>query len=192
MAPILIVCAVVAGFPATVGEQLAVVRPDGVVIAVLNGDAANVVITPEVDAELKRPGSDLLLTHNHPGSLGLSALDLGQLAKRGVRAIEAVGSDGSRYEASAGSRYNQYRFEERQYRMALDVVTASLRQASGAAVNPALFDDHLAHLVAIALSKAAIIRYNAVLSPARARFCERWRAVLGQATEMAAARLKRT
>jgi len=46
--------------------------------------------------------------------------------------------------------------------------------------------------VAIALSKAAIIRYHAVLSPARARFCEGWRAVLGQATEMAAARLKRT
>jgi len=106
MAPILIVCAVVTGFPSAVHEQLTVVRPDGAVIAVLNGDAASVVITPEVDAELKRPGSDLLLTHNHPGSLGLSALDLGQLAKRGVRAIEAVGRDGSRYEASAGSRYD--------------------------------------------------------------------------------------
>ena len=48
------------------------------------------VLAPTVDTLLLQPGARITIVHTHPDSVGLSVLDLLQLAKPGVAAIVAI------------------------------------------------------------------------------------------------------
>jgi hypothetical protein len=170
-------------------ERLAAVAPDGTVLAVLDGSASSVTVARDLDVLLQYPDAHIRLTHNHPASTGLSGADLEQLTKPGVDAIEAVGVDGSRYQAARGSHFDPLHFERDQYRPAADEITRNLRGAKASA-DVLGADAHHAHLTAIALHKAGIIVYRAELSADRASSYERHRALFGRATEAACVRVR--
>jgi hypothetical protein len=170
-------------------ERMTILSRDGAVVASADGRETEVRIDPAVDALLATPGAHLTITHNHPHSVGLSAHDLEQLAKAGVETIEAIGADGSRYEASAGPWFDRDRFASRQYPAALAEVTRQLR-AQVRADELRACDDHIAHLVAIALHKAEVIRYRAALSRVRLWSFRTHDIVFGHVIEAAAARLR--
>jgi len=171
-------------------EWLIALAPDGAVLATVEGDASSAAIGVALDLVLRRPDAHVRLTHNHPLGTALSGADLEQLTKPGVDVIEAVGSDGSRYAAGRGPRFDRERFELRQYRVADDEVARQSRDLATSSADRLGFDAHHAHLTAIALQKAGIIVYRAALSPERSSSYERNRAAFGRATEAAAARLK--
>ncbi|MFI5245851.1 MAG: hypothetical protein ACHQQR_11525, partial [Gemmatimonadales bacterium] len=171
-------------------ERLIALARDGAVLATIDGDASSTAIGSALDLVLQRPDAHVRLTHNHPLGTALSGADLEQLTKPGVDVIEAVGSDGSRYEASRGPRFDREHFEQHQYRLADEEVTRQLRALASSSADRLGCDAHHAHLTAIALHKAGIIVYRAALSPARSSSYERNRAAFGRATEAAAARLK--
>jgi hypothetical protein len=171
-------------------ERLIAFAPDGAVLAVIDGGASSASVGGALDLVLRRSDAHVRLTHNHPRSTGLSAADLEQLTKPGVDAIEAVGLDGSRYEAGRGSRFDCVGFEPHQYRLAAAAVSRQLLDAAKSPADRATIDAHHAHLTALALHKAGIIVYSTVLSAERASSYERYRAAFGRATEAAAVRLR--
>jgi hypothetical protein len=170
-------------------ERLIAIAADGSVLATIDGDAASAAIGAALDTLLRRPDAHVRLTHNHLRSTSLSGADLEQLTKPGVDAIEAVGWDGSRYEARRGPRFDALRFERDQFRTAADEVDRQLRGARTPDERRGI-DAHHAHLTAIALHKAGVIVYRAELSAERSTSYERHRIVFGRATEAAWARLR--
>ena len=187
---ILVVIASAAAATAAAQERLQIVAPDGAVVATVDGDASSVALDASVDTVLRRPDSHLRLIHNHPNSRGLSGADLEQLTKPGVEAIEAVGADGSRYEASRGPAFDARRLLGWQYRVAEAAVIRHLGDARGGSVHGADIDAHIAHVIAVALEKAQVIRYRSSLARPRAASYERYRVLLGHAAELAAARAR--
>ncbi len=171
-------------------ERLVVRGPDATVIGTAEGDARSVRIDPALDRLLQTPGAHLTLTHNHVTSTSLSGADLGQLAKPGVDAVEAVGSDGSEYRAVVGPQYDAARFEDVVYPATSREIERQLRQALSQTPRTDI-DAHFSHLVAIALDKAAVISYEATLSANRAQTYKRNQIAFGRATEAAAAAITR-
>jgi hypothetical protein len=144
-------------------ERLLVLSADGEIVATLDGDAARVLITPQVDVLLRTSGAGLTLSHNHPRNGGLSGDDLQQLAKPGVARIAALARDGSRYEAAIGPAYDREHFLARQYAPVLDRLT----RTRPARIAADVFDSYLAHLASLALHRARVIDYHVDLSNAR-------------------------
>src|SRR5262245_7044423 len=76
-------------------ERLLILTVTGGPLTERTGGASSVVIDADLDRLLRTPGMSAVLVHNHPSSVGLSAADIGQVAKPGVAAIVAIGPAGS-------------------------------------------------------------------------------------------------
>jgi len=141
-------------------ERLLVLSVAGGPLAVRTGNRSWVVIDGDLDRLLRTPGTSAILLHNHPSNVGLSAADIGQVSKPGVRAIVAIGHDGSVFVAAPGRAMDPDGLEARQYVRALNEVTRRLRaEWPSVSVPVAVSDAHLNHLVARALAQAGIIQY---------------------------------
>ena len=144
-------------------ECLVARMPDGELLLVKIGSADHVDLPPRIDGQLLTPGEGVALVHSHPRGLGLSGDDLMQLIKPGVRSIEALGSDGSRYRAARGPRFDPATFST-VWRRAMQLVPRFLQ------MDGLPSDDQLAmkregnHLICLALDDAGVIAYDARLS----------------------------
>jgi hypothetical protein len=172
-------------------ERLIALTSTGRVIATRDGGESSVSFGLELDLQLLTPGSAIVLVHNHPGNAGLSANDLGHLAKPGVAAVVAVGRDGSIYMAARGRRYDPIAFERRQYEPLRVELKKRLRDECGArALTTETADAHFSHVAALALAKAGTIEYQAVLvGDTRASF-DAGRITLSRVASGAAARVR--
>ena len=172
-------------------ERLIALTSTGRVIATRDGDESSVSLGLELDLQLLTPGSALVLVHNHPGNAGLSANDLGHLAKPGVAAVVAVARDGSIYMAARGRRYDAIAFELRQYDPLRVELRKRLRVECGArALTTETADAHFSHVAALALVKASVIAYEAVLVGDSRQSFDLARVTLVRAAQSAAARVK--
>jgi hypothetical protein len=169
-------------------ERLIAFAPDGAVLATIEGDASSAAIGRALDLALRRPDAHVRLTHNHPKSAGLSADDVEQLIKAGVDSIEAVGADGSRYEARRGPQFDGDSLCAWQWRLAYAEVTERIRIAKG--TSDVDLDRYVEHLVTVGLHKAGIITYRFEFGSDGTKAYARNRVVLGPITEAVAARLK--
>ncbi len=117
-------------------ERLFVLSASGEPLAERAGDSSSVELDGELDRLLRQPGMDVVLVHNHPASRGLSAADVGQIAKQGVTAVVAIGRDGSVFVASAGRGMNRDRLQVQAVcrRPARGEAAASHRMAVGQSV----------------------------------------------------------
>ena len=168
-------------------ERLAAVSLAGETLMAINGGQSSVHVDAEMDRLLLQAGRSIILVHNHPSNVGLSAADIGQLAKPGVAAIVAIAHDRSVFVAMRGDRADAGLLIERQYESARSETRRRLRMALTDGVQPAHADAHLSHLVCRALDKAGIIRYWAELrGPARGSY-EASRRAFGQIVEGTAA-----
>lgn len=152
-------------------ERLVIVTPDGRIARVVEGQAGRVNIPLALELWLARPGSDLTMVHNHPEGNGLSPNDLAYLEYPGVRAVVAIGHDGSVYMASRGPRFPSGAL----------VGTGKNGEVYGAAHTRArrvlaferdpasrvAFDAHMYHLLSAALASADVLHYQAQLGAAR-------------------------
>ncbi len=142
-------------------ERLLAVTTSGELVMAREGGRTAVVIGVELDKLLRRPGSAIVLIHNHPSNTGLSAADIGQLSKPGVAAVVAICRDGSVFMAAAGPRMDGDFLESHQYLAADAEVSHRMELAK---INAASWPDAIrlrGHLVARALAKAGIIAYRA-------------------------------
>jgi hypothetical protein len=172
-------------------EHLLAVTFDGQVVAMRDGTAQQVVLGVDLDRRLLTSGAGIVIVHNHPASTGLSANDLQQLEKPGVAAIVAIGHDGSVYLAAAAPGLDRRLFVANQYASARAAVDRSLRNdVAGWKITQANAERHLAHIVALALSKAGVIEYIAALAPDRRASYDEARTVFGIAVAAAAARVE--
>ncbi len=171
-------------------ERLVVVGPEGVIISIVEGESSRVMLEPQIDAILSRPGSNVMLLHNHAIGLGLSASDLIQLIKPGVARVVATGSDGSRYEAERGARFGNRRFPGMQYTIAHNEVIRLFRIARSGGREMPRVDEYIQHVTSMALHKAGVIVYAASLGAERSALWNRYRLVLGPISEAAASRVK--
>jgi hypothetical protein len=158
---------------------------------VRQGQGSSVRVDPELDTLLLTQGTEIVLIHNHPANVGLSADDLRQLTKPGVLAIVAIGHEGSVFVAAAGPRMDRQFFADRQYAFARAEITRRLRaEWPSGRVSVADSDAHFTHLVTSALAKAGVVRYWFKLrGPSRYSY-ERARFVFGQLVAGAAARVR--
>jgi len=147
-------------------ERLLLVSLSGEIVASRDGGHSRVNLTRDIDDRLLASPADLVIVHNHPANASLSTSDLLQLSKPGVAAIVAVAHDASLYLAVRGPCYDRQEFEARQYgpvrmeianRLRLAWMTGQIRQEA--------VDGHFSHVAALALAKAGVIEYRAVLSP---------------------------
>jgi hypothetical protein len=120
-------------------------------------------MTPEISETLARQTAEIVLIHNHPASRGLSGADLMMLSKRSVKAIAAIGHDGSVYVAARGPRFVGVRFYADQYMTACAVVEQRL-PFYFKGQSPDLWRAFFGHVIATALSEARVIEYRAFLS----------------------------
>lgn len=172
-------------------ERLIALTSTGRVIATRDGGESSVSLGLELDLQLLTPGSAIVLVHNHPGNAGLSANDLGHLAKPGVAVVVALGRDGSIYMASRGRRYDPIAFERLQYGPLRVELRKRLWEERGArALTTEVADAHFSHVAALALAKAGIVVYQAVLlGETRASF-DAARVTLGRVASGAAAHVQ--
>jgi hypothetical protein len=172
-------------------ERLLAVTVANRVVATRDGGAEHVTLGTDLDLQLLRPESDLVLVHNHPNGVGLSGDDLIQLEKPGVAAVAAVGHDGSLYLAGRGRRFDRDFFEPAQYSAARAAALKAIRDAlaSGALTSESV-DRQFAHVVSLALARAGVITYQADLSSARRSDFENTRAVFGPVISLAASRVR--
>ena len=173
-------------------ERLLAVSLTGQLVEERHGGSSLVRIDSELDSTLRLPEMSVVLVHNHPANVGLSAADMQQLAKPGVAAIVAVGHDGSVFIASAGPRLNRDFFEVRQYAPAQAEVRKRLRgEWPSGRISVAVSDAHFSHLVTLALAKANIVQYWFSLRGTGRESYEGARIVFSQVVVGAAAQLKR-
>ena len=143
-------------------ERLLAISAAGETVATRDGGESS-VSEAELDARLLRAGDAVILVHNHPGNAGLSANYFAQLAKPGVAAVVAIAHDGDM--AVRGARYDPVHFEQQQDHVARVEIKKRLRVECGTGtLSAAASDAHFSHLAALALSKAGVIEYRAVLS----------------------------
>ena len=156
------------------------------------GSGSSVRLDRELDTLLREPDRSIVLIHNHPASGGLSAADIGQLAKAGVAAIVAVGHDGSVFAAAAGPQFDRDFFEARQHAVARAEVFKRLRAdwPSGRLSVP-VSDAHLSHLVTLALARANVVRYWFELRGVNRESFDAARLMFGRAVAGAADRLRK-
>jgi len=152
-------------------ERLIVVGRDGRVVRIVEGHAGRVDIGVDLVQLMARPDSALTLVHNHPAGNGLSPNDLEHLEYPGVRAIVAIGHDGSIYKAARGSRFptdplvgtgKKGEVYGTAHRRALRVLAFERSPAGRAA-----FDAHMYHVLSAALESAGVLHYQAQLGEAR-------------------------
>jgi hypothetical protein len=141
-------------------ESLLAVSLTGDVLLERVGAGSSVPIDPEMDALLRRSDSAIVLIHNHPANVGLSARDLEHVGKPGVEAIIALGHNGSAFVAAAGPHLDPLWFKERQY----DVASAELRKRLRAELPSSrvpvdVSDTHFSHLVTLVLARAGVVHY---------------------------------
>jgi hypothetical protein len=150
-------------------EVLLIVSRSGQIVGSQTGaDGNGVTFSDETERTLLAAGADLVLVHNHPHNTALGINDLTQLSKPGVVAIAAIGHDGSLYIAVRGPRYDMDRFVETQYGPARREILARMRHAiTWRDIRPEAATGHLPHVTALALAKAKVIEYRAVLSRER-------------------------
>jgi hypothetical protein len=172
-------------------ERLLAVTPTGERLMERDGGRSSVSVGVEMDTLLRQEGRYVVLIHNHPSNAGLSAADIGQLAKPGVAAIVAVGHDGSVFVAAPGRRMDPDHVEDRQYAQASAEVTRRLRRDWPLEHVPfAIADAHLNHLVARALAGTGVIDYWFALRGTSRDSYERARLVFGQVVAGTTAQLK--
>ena len=141
-------------------ERLLAVNLEGEALVERNGQGSSVRVDPELDGLLHRPERSIVLVHNHPASIGLSAEDLRQVGKPGVVAIVAIGHDRSVFIASAGARMQPDVFAERQYAPAREEVLRRLRtEWPSGSVSVPIGEAHFSHLVTLTLARAGIVKY---------------------------------
>jgi hypothetical protein len=174
-------------------ERLVAVSTSGERLVDRVGDRSSVRVGAELDGLLLRSDRSVILIHNHPSNVGLSAADIGQLAKPGVAAIVAIGHDRSVFVAAPGPRMDPDFLEERQYALAGSEIGRRLRSAASASDRVAVADGdaQFSHLVCRVLAKAGIIQYWFELRGASRGSYEPARMAFGQMIEGAAVRLKR-
>ena len=176
---------------AKTAERLIALASDGRVIAARDGGESSVSLGLELDVQLLTPGSAVVLVHNHPGNAGLSANDLSHLAKPGVAAVAAIGRDGSIYMAARGRRFDAIAFELRQYEPLRAELKKRLREECGArALTIQDADAHFSHVAALALARAGVIVYQAVLVGGTRMSFDTDRVTLGRVAQSAAAQVK--
>lgn len=162
-------------------ERLLAVTATGEPLMEREGGPSSVSVGVEMDRLLLQQDRFVVLMHNHPSNAGLSAADIGQLAKPGVAAIVAVGHNGSVFAAAPGRRMDPDHVEERQYPQASTEVTRRLLKDWPSDHMPfAIADAHLSHLVAQALAKGGVIDYWFTLRGASRESYEKGRLVFGQ------------
>lgn len=141
-------------------ERLLALSRTGGLLMARDGDRSSVVVDAEMDGLLLQPDADVVLLHNHPANVGLSAADLGQLTKRGVAAIVAIAHDGSVFVAAAGPRLDRAFFEARQHGPAMRAVEMGFRaEGAGGHMPAAMRNAQLPHLISLLLAKAGVIEY---------------------------------
>ena len=174
-------------------ERLVAVSTSGERLVERVGDRSSVYVGAELDGLLLRSDRSVILIHNHPSNVGLSAADIGQLAKPGVAAIVAIGHDRSVFVAAPGPRMDPDFLEERQYALAGSEIRRRLRSAASGSDRIAVADGdaQFSHLVCRVLAKAGIIKYWFELRGASRGSYEPARMAFGQVIEGAAVRLKR-
>jgi hypothetical protein len=172
-------------------ERLLAVTATGERLMERDGGRSSVPVGAQLDKLLLQQDRSVVLIHNHPSSVGLSAADIGQLARPGVAAIVAVGRDGSVFAAAPGRRMDPDHLEEQQYAQASVEVTRRLRKNWPSEHVPfAIADAHLSHLVALALARSGVIDYWFALRGTSRESYERARLVFGQVVAGTAAQLK--
>jgi hypothetical protein len=151
--------AIADGGPAPRHERLLVVMPDGRVRDVVDGERDHVLLPLELARELSERSLGVTLVHNHLSGVSLSGADLLHLSKLGVASVVALGSDGSVYEASGGSRID--RFSGELYLLLVDRIRQRLTaEAWRDAIDPAVLEPHAAHLIALVLHRTQLIDYR--------------------------------
>lgn len=172
-------------------ERLLAVSLTGIVVMEREGDASSVRVDPEMDRLLHDSSPPIVLIHNHPANVGLSAADLRQLAKRGVAAIVAIAHDGSVFMAARGPRMDADFFEERQHAHATAQVLDRLRiEWPSRSVSVEESTGLFSHLVGMALARAGMIQYWFRLRGTARESYERSRMVFSRVVVSASGRLK--
>jgi hypothetical protein len=172
-------------------ERLLAVTTSGELVMAREGGRTAVVIGVDLDRLLRRPGSAIVLIHNHPSNTALSAADIGQLSKPGVAAVVAICRDRSVFMAAAGPRMDGDFLESHQYRTAEAGVRQRMELAKMTAASWPDATRLRGHLVARALAKAGIISYRADIRRGGREHLEAERRVLLPLVESVAARLTR-
>ena len=168
-------------------ERLLAVNLAGEPLLEINGDRSSVHVSADLDRLLIQAGRSIILVHNHPSNVGLSAADIGQLAKGGVAAIVAVAHDRSVFVAMRGEGAHAGVLIERQYQGVQSETQRRLRTALADGVPVADADAHLNHLVCRALNRAGVLEYWAELRGPTHRSYEAARMPFGRVVEGTAA-----
>ena len=168
-------------------ERLVAVSLTGVPLMEIKGDRSSVHVGAEMDRLLMQAERSIILVHNHPSNVGLSAADIGQLAKPGVAAIVAIAHDRSVFVAMRGDGAHAGSLIERQYEDVRSETQRRLRRALADGVLVADADVHLSHLVCRVLNRAGVIHYWAELRGRARGSYEAARMAFGQVVEGTAA-----
>lgn len=172
-------------------ERLLAVTATGEPVMERDGGRSSVDVGVDLDRLLRQQDRSIVLIHNHPSNVGLSAADIGQLARPGVAAIVAVGHDGSVFVAAPGPRMDPDHVEDRQYAEASAEVTRRLRKDWPSEHVPfAIADAHLNHLVARAMAGTGVIDYWFALRGTSRDSYARAQMVFGHVVAGTAAQLK--
>ncbi len=171
-------------------ETLVAVGPAGDVVDSVDGTLNKLHVGEPLNERLLDAAAAITLVHNHPGGSGLSGNDLGHLSKPGVRAMVAVGHDGSLYAAAAGPNYPPKGFEEWLFPVARREVIRGLRtEAPSAHVDVRVFDPYVDHLVAAAMDRVHVIEYSADLGSSRLEIARRFERVFAHVVTDVAAKV---
>jgi hypothetical protein len=93
--------------------------------------------------------------------------------------------------AARGARYDADRFETGQYAVGRAEVQKRLRIECGSgAITQRAADAHTSHLIALALAKADVIEYRALLAPSARESFEQARVAFGHVAAGAAAQVR--
>lgn len=152
-------------------ERLIVVGRDGRVVRIVEGQAGRVDIGLDLIQLMAHPESALTLVHNHPAGNGLSPNDLEHLEYPGVRAVVAIGHDGSIYKAARGSRFPAGPLvgAGKKNEVYGTAHTRAIRALAfeRSPISRAAFDAHMYHVLSAALEGAGVLDYQARLGASR-------------------------